>query len=263
MGCNLKKKTAQKLLATDYRERVKEFLTTKQLEPYVKLYIGKIEDNNDPDKLGRCKIRVFGVFGDEITTEDLPWAIPENGFIGSTLGSFIVPPLETVVRVYFDQNNIYSPVFTTKVLDSSKLPTNKDEDYPDTLTFFETDEGEYHTHNRKQLTSEYHCANGLYLQVDSEGNLMLDAGECETGEIRLKDKKGNVLEMSSDGLKYNDKKLVTENFITDLLSTYAAKLTLTTAPGTPSPIEPTTLTDMIAKKELSADTGGFFTKGKA
>jgi hypothetical protein len=259
----MKKKTIQKILASDPRNRAKEILDTPVPEAFVKNYIGKIEDNNDPDKLGRCKVRVFGVFGDEINTDDLPWAIPENGFVGSKIGSFIVPNIDTVVRVYFDQNNIYSPIYTTKVLDITNQSTRKDEDYPDTMVMFETDEGEYHIVNRKQSTTEYHCANGLYVQVDSEGNLLLDSSECETGEIRLQDKNGNILAMTSEGLKYNDVGLVTENFLKDLLSTYAAKLTLTTAPGSPSPIEPSTLSDMILKKDMASNIGGFLTKGKS
>jgi hypothetical protein len=42
-------------------------------------WIGVIEDRNDPEKLGRCRVRVFGLHTDDtslIPTEDLPWAIP-------------------------------------------------------------------------------------------------------------------------------------------------------------------------------------------
>ena len=40
-------------------------------------YRGVIEDNNDPDKLGRVKVRVFGIHSDseeDISTNDLPWS---------------------------------------------------------------------------------------------------------------------------------------------------------------------------------------------
>jgi hypothetical protein len=42
-------------------------------------WIGIVEDNNDPLKLGRCKVRIFGHHtaksqGD-VETDDLPWAI--------------------------------------------------------------------------------------------------------------------------------------------------------------------------------------------
>ena len=40
-------------------------------------WIGVIENRQDPLKLGRCKVRIFGRHADDITvmpTDDLPWA---------------------------------------------------------------------------------------------------------------------------------------------------------------------------------------------
>ena len=44
-------------------------------------FIGVIEDNDDPRKEGRCKVRAFGVHGTnkDIAPEDLPWAIVVQG----------------------------------------------------------------------------------------------------------------------------------------------------------------------------------------
>jgi len=42
-------------------------------------WIGVVEDRNDPEKLGRCRVRIFGIHTDDIVaipSEDLPWAIP-------------------------------------------------------------------------------------------------------------------------------------------------------------------------------------------
>lgn len=42
------------------------------------MFIGCIEDSNDPRKLGRYRVRVFGIHTDnkgELRTEDLPWAV--------------------------------------------------------------------------------------------------------------------------------------------------------------------------------------------
>lgn len=42
-------------------------------------WIGVVEDRNDPEKLGRCRVRIFGIHTDDITaipTVDLPWAVP-------------------------------------------------------------------------------------------------------------------------------------------------------------------------------------------
>jgi hypothetical protein len=42
-------------------------------------WTGVVEDRYDPEKLGRCKVRIFGYHTDDITllpTSELPWAIP-------------------------------------------------------------------------------------------------------------------------------------------------------------------------------------------
>jgi hypothetical protein len=42
-------------------------------------WVGVVEDRNDPEKLGRCKVRIFGYHTEDKTilpTDDLPWAIP-------------------------------------------------------------------------------------------------------------------------------------------------------------------------------------------
>jgi hypothetical protein len=57
-------------------------------------WVGVVEDRNDPEKLGRCKVRIFGYHTENLSilpTEDLPWAVPlqpitsaANSGIGST-----------------------------------------------------------------------------------------------------------------------------------------------------------------------------------
>lgn len=75
--------------------------------------MGVIVDINDPEKLGRARVRVFGKF-DDIVDEDLPWAEPH---IGNTFGqkggsgTISIPRKGAVVNVLFDNGNIYSPLF--------------------------------------------------------------------------------------------------------------------------------------------------------
>lgn len=73
-----------------------------------KTYIGIVEDNNDPKKLGRCKIRVLDIFEDEIPTEDLPWAVSWKDLNGN---EFNVPEIGKVVTIVFESGNIYKPEF--------------------------------------------------------------------------------------------------------------------------------------------------------
>jgi len=46
-------------------------------------WIGVVEDNNDPLKMGRARVRIFGFHTDnlaELPTAGLPWAIPVMSF---------------------------------------------------------------------------------------------------------------------------------------------------------------------------------------
>lgn len=144
-------------------------------------YIGKVVDNKDPDKIGRCKIKVFGLF-DEVADDDLPWAIGEQGFVGSLVGSFIVPPIGCIVSVSFENGDIYFPKYSNKVVDKSKLPKSRSKNYPDNMIFFETDEGSSFEIDRsnEDITFKHKSGSKVKFKIDgSTGKLTVNAGEVE------------------------------------------------------------------------------------
>lgn len=76
-------------------------------------YLGEIVDVNDSEYMGRCKIRVFGKF-DHLSNEDLPFAFPilSNSFSGSDgSGRFSTPKKGNIVKVKFNNGNLYSPEY--------------------------------------------------------------------------------------------------------------------------------------------------------
>ena len=80
-----------------------------------KTYIGTVEDNNDPKRLGRCKIRVLDVFDEkkkddtyEISVEDLPWASPWKDINGNM---FNLPEKGKVVTIIFEDGNKNNPEY--------------------------------------------------------------------------------------------------------------------------------------------------------
>ncbi len=80
-----------------------------------KTYIGTVEENNDPKRLGRCKIRVLDVFDEkdkndkyEISVEDLPWASPWKDVNGN---NFNIPEKGKVVTVVFEDGNKNNPEY--------------------------------------------------------------------------------------------------------------------------------------------------------
>jgi hypothetical protein len=138
-------------------------------------YIGIVVDNKErgSDHLGRCKIRVFGLF-DEVNEKDLPWAMPDFNFVGSLVGSFIVPPIGCIVKVYFENGDVYFPKYTRKVVDSSKLPTNRGTDYPNNMIFFETDNGSSFEINRLTDETKFIHKSGLTeITVDTTGTVKI------------------------------------------------------------------------------------------
>jgi hypothetical protein len=80
-----------------------------------KTYIGMVEDNNDPSRMGRCKIRVFDIFDGrskedkyDIDLEDLPWAVPHKDINGN---EFNIPDKGKVVTVIFENGNKNNPEY--------------------------------------------------------------------------------------------------------------------------------------------------------
>ncbi len=177
------------LLGGDLSLLLKNAVANKFVNPNNStFYPGKIVNNEDPEKLGRCQIRVYGVYDEAIPDEDLPWAIPDFTFTGSTLGSFIVPTIDSIVNVYLDNNDMYTPKYTTKVLQKdslSNMSSTYDKDYPNTMVFFETDNGDYFKINRKTLEAEFRHASGLIITIDKEGNANFDNSVASEGNVNL------------------------------------------------------------------------------
>ena len=72
-----------------------------------KTYIGVVEDNNDPKKMGRVKVRVLDIF-DNTPLEDIPWANPWKDLSGD---HFSLPDKGKVVTVVFEDANTNNPEF--------------------------------------------------------------------------------------------------------------------------------------------------------
>ena len=72
-------------------------------------WIGVVENRHDPEKLGRCKVRIFGYHTDSkelLPTKDLPWCIPIQPITSVTNG-------DTGRRVYHVPGDIFLPSITT------------------------------------------------------------------------------------------------------------------------------------------------------
>ena len=174
-------------LGMGFNEILKKFISTRAGAKEIRMFTGKVVNNADPDKEGKCRIRVYGIFPNEIPDDDLPWATPDFNFIGGLKGSFVVPPIDAIVRVYFDNGDIYAPFYTTKAFNKNQLDFNSDisEDYPDTMVFFETDQGEYFKINRKTQLTTYKHSSGTIITIDLDGNINISTEAANVGNLTI------------------------------------------------------------------------------
>jgi hypothetical protein len=87
-------------------------------------WIGEVVDIEDPQKVGRIRVKVYGKF-DDLEKESIPWAYPgTNNTAGSASGGGFhsVPKLGSIVSIKFDNGNIYHPeyFFNQKISDEVK-----------------------------------------------------------------------------------------------------------------------------------------------
>ena len=168
-------------------ETIKECFDSDIEDSETAIYTGIVVDNNDPDKQGKCRIRVYSIFGDDIPDEDLPWALPDFSFVGSEVGNFIVPPIGAIVNVYFDKGDIYLPHYTTKAVRKSKQPTQKDIDYPDNIVMWETDDGDYFTLNRKTKETTFNHNSGTKVLIKKDGSVEITIVADKTETVQGKE----------------------------------------------------------------------------
>lgn len=168
-------------------------------------WTGKVIDNDDPLKLGRVKILIFGYY-DDLAESALPWAVPDLGYIGGSNGNFIIPEIGTILRGYFDQKDIQKPIFdsvayTQKTIqDITKNPNmQKFEDYPNKMVLLETDQGEFLTLNKKTGETEFRHRTGLNITIGADGSLTINTGSGYEGPGKLTVNAGGNADIIVDG----------------------------------------------------------------
>lgn len=198
---------------------MREFLKHETEIPLSSDYIGVVEDNKDPEKLGRCRIRVHGLY-DDIPTADLPWAVPEFGLGAGVRGSFCVPEINTVVNVNFDCGDRYEPRYRTKALDkdNSFFESDKNEDYPNSIILYESANGDSLKINRAKGEFTLRTGSGGLVRINENGDIEISNGSSENGDMNVK-LKGNFLLDN----KLANVKIVTGNHDTESFGSVSLK----------------------------------------
>jgi hypothetical protein len=135
------------------------------------VFVGVVEDNKDPKRLCRAKVRVFNVF-DDIPVEDMPWAVPWKDLSGHEAD---IPEIGKVVSVVFDEGNPYKPEYIRadhfNINLENKLKAISEEDYLSfsSLMFDHSTQVFVSASTGLKLDHEY-----TNINLDSNGNINLN-----------------------------------------------------------------------------------------
>jgi hypothetical protein len=175
------------------------------------IYRGIVEDNDDPLKSGRCRIRVIGIhtnnknedLTDGIPTENLIWSqpcIPIFGGISKT-GIFGIPNIGSHVFLFFENGNIMQPRYFASIPGIPNIPPNgkygfsdPNEIYPDILgdTDWNYDEDISLNYKDSFIISDK-SKNIISLNsTENEEHVIIEHGKRKTN-ITL-DKNGNLIQ---------------------------------------------------------------------
>lgn len=152
-------------------------------------YRGKVlaTDAEEEQKLGRIKAEIYPMLiGIEtaktltnvegIETENLPWAVPAMPIFegaGEGFGCLCVPKVESFVWVFFEEGDIYQPVYFAEAQTAEMgLPTERLTNYPHTKVW-KTTKGIVITINDREGSEEIKVLHptGAYVQIDNNGNI--------------------------------------------------------------------------------------------
>jgi len=177
-------------------------------------YLGTVEDNNDPEKLGRVRVRIAPYT--DFLTDQLPWACPILGSCGnsSNAGGLNVPEIGSHVRVEFPSKDLTAPYYRGAELNKLNKVTLFDEDYPNTYGYKDSN-GNFYKVNKKTGIIDFRHESSSSMQVTADGSLVVSLRngvnftlssygcfELDTGNLEVNNKVDGSLEVKSNSTIY-------------------------------------------------------------
>ena len=143
------------------------------VDPATLDYLGMVEDNNDPEKLGRIRVRI-SPYADFPSTEDLPWACPILGSCGnsSNSGGLNIPEIGSQVRVYFPSHDLTAPYYRGAELNEVNRTTFFDDDYPNSYGYKDST-GNFYKIDKAKKTVQFQHSSSSNLRVAPDGSIQV------------------------------------------------------------------------------------------
>ena len=180
-------------------------------DPATMDYLGMVEDNNDPEKLGRIRVRI-SPYMDFETTEDLPWACPILGSCGNSAnsGGLNIPEVGSQVRVFFPSHDLTAPYYRGAELNEFNRTTFFDDNYPNTYGYKDST-GNFYKIDKANKTVQFQHSSSSNLRVAPDGSMQValsngayftfsnsNAFEMSIGTINVKGMPNGALSARAD-----------------------------------------------------------------
>lgn len=172
-------------------------------------YRGFVTDNADPDKLGRIKLQVPALLGEQATDWALP-CLPCGGLANQ--GFLCVPDVGAQVWVEFEGGDLAYPIWTgTFWQQASDVPSEVADQA--TTRVLKTTAGHvllFEDKSGDEAIQLLH-SQGAKLELDAKGSIAITDKQgatvtldADNNRIQIEDANGNVLTMSSSGTTIED-----------------------------------------------------------
>ncbi len=166
---------------------------------YYGKYKGFVVDNDDPENLGRLRVKVPSILGEEVVTG---WAMPCVPYGGaSDQGFFFIPEIDAGVWVEFEEGNLEFPIwvgtFWSKPGGASEVPKPGDSQSPPTQKIIRTVKGhsiEIEDKDGEEKIVIFEKVNGNKITMDKNG-------------VIIEDKNNNKITLSTSGVVITSNKI--------------------------------------------------------
>jgi uncharacterized protein involved in type VI secretion and phage assembly len=175
---------------------------------------GLVTNNNDPNGLGRVKVKLNGLEDNHETD----WAPVATLMAGDQRGSFFLPEVNDEVLVAFEHGNVNAPYVVGALWNGKAKPPGDNGDGENNIRKIksrcgheiildDTDQGEkveIKTNAGHSITLD-DASGGEKVEIQSKAGHKLQMDDSG-GTVTIEDKNGNKIVMDSSGVDINDGK---------------------------------------------------------
>lgn len=197
---------------------------------YYGKYQGQVVDNDDPEGLGRLRVRVPAVFGPDVVTG---WAMPCVPYGGAPdQGFFFIPEVDAGVWMEFEGGDVSYPIwvgtFWSKPGGEPEVPKPNDADgagadaqQPPTRKIIKTLKGhtiQLEDADGDEMVLVVEATNGNVIALNKDGITITDGANSNGSQqqvlmsssgVTVSDKNGNVIEMTDSAFNLTSKVALT------------------------------------------------------